>query len=371
VSALGLRAPVERALDRAGLLDRLFWLRARLGRRGLVVLTYHRIGMSPGEGELDPGVVDATPAELSAELAVLRDQATVVSMADVHRAFRGARLPPNAALVTFDDGYADAELAIPLLRRAGVPATFFIPTAFPDGGRLFWWDRVWLTLRRCRRARFELTYPERLTLHPRRGLAAAARLLIDAVKRADRLDLSRLWEGLEQASGVALDAAEERAIAARTILGWPAVRRLHDAGLDVQSHSHDHLILNALSPEGAGRDLQRSARLLRDLTGQAPTAVAYPVGYELVGAHRAAPAEAGFTLGFTNGTGLCSPSRADPFNVPRVSMDLGLGLAGYKARLLLGDGRWARPTWTAGPGEPLRPRDAPEPEPASAQARDA
>jgi hypothetical protein len=172
-----------------------------------------------------------------------------VSLADVRRSFRGRRLPPNAVLVTFDDGYADIEAAVPILRRAGVPATFFIVTAFPDGGRLFWWDRIWLLLRRCRRERVELTYPAPLVIHPTRALGAAAHALIAAVKLTPRLHLERFWEGLERASGVALAAAEERALAAHTLLGWSAVRRLRGAGMDVQSHSHEHLVLNGLSPE--------------------------------------------------------------------------------------------------------------------------
>jgi peptidoglycan/xylan/chitin deacetylase (PgdA/CDA1 family) len=343
-------------LDRAGLLDRLLWLRARLGRRDLAVLTYHRVG--GGDAALDPGLFDATPAELTAQLEVLCAHATAVSIADVRRSFQGRRLPPNPVLVTFDDGYADAETALPILRRAGIPATFFIPTAYPEGGRLFWWDRVWLLLRRCRRDRVELAYPARLTLAPARSLPAAARSVIAALKRTERPDLPRLWEALEQAVGVTLDAAEERLLASRTLLGWQGVRRLRDAGMDVQSHAHEHLILNALPPEAARRDLCTSARMLREVLGEAPHAVAYPIGYELTGAHRAAPQAAGFALGFTNGTGLCPADHADPFNVPRVSMDLGLGVAGCKARLLLGEGRRGRPAWVPAPVE-ARPLDAP------------
>jgi peptidoglycan/xylan/chitin deacetylase (PgdA/CDA1 family) len=358
MSALRPREKATHALDRLGMLDRLLWLRARIGRRDLAVLTYHRIGRVEDAGELDPGLFDATPAQLAAELEVLRAHATVVSLADVRRFFRGARRPPNAVLVTFDDAYADVEEhALPILRRAGVPATFFVPTAFPDGGRLFWWDRIWLLLRRCRRDRIELTYPQRLVLYPAHSRSTAARALLDAAKHAERLDLARLWEALEQAGGVALDAAEERALAARTVLGWASVRRLRDAGMDVQSHSHDHLILNSLHPDVAQRDLARSVRLLREVVGEELYAVAYPVGYELTGAHRDAPRRAGFELAFTNGTGLCSPESADPLNVPRVSLDLGLTLAGYKALLLVGDGRWARPTWVPTTGDAARPLD--------------
>lgn len=367
MSALHLHDLAGRALDRAGMLDRLFWLRARLGQRELAVLTYHRVGRVEDVGEMDPGLLEATPEELAAQLDVLGTYCTVVSLADVRRSFRGRRLPPNPVLVTFDDGYADVHAhAVPILRRAGVPATFFVPTAFPDGGKLFWWDRVWLLMRRCRRERVELAYPRRLVLQPTRSPEAAARALCEAIKRTERLDLAQLWEALERDAGVALDAAEERSLAARTILSWAAVRRLRDAGMDVQSHSHDHLVLNSLGPEAAQRDLVLSARLLREALGEEVHSVAYPVGYELRGALRSAPRDASFEIGFTNGTGLCAPARVDPLNVPRISMDLGMGPAAYKTRLLFGDRRWSRASWEPGAGDASRVRDPPEP--ASAEA---
>jgi peptidoglycan/xylan/chitin deacetylase (PgdA/CDA1 family) len=361
----GPRVRAERALDRVGVLDRLLWLRARFGRRDLAIFTYHRTGEVEAAGELDPGVFDTTPSDLAQQLEVLRAHATIVSLADVRRFVRGGRRPPNPVLVSFDDGYVDVETALPILRRAGVPATFFIPTAFPGAGRLFWWDRIWVLLHRARRETLELAYPTPLVLHPARALAPAARALVAAVKHTERLDLGRLWEELETAAGVTLDATEERAIASRTLLSWQAIRRLRDAGMDVQSHSHAHVVLNALTPALAREDLERSARILTDQMGEAPFAVAFPVGYELGPAHRNVAREAGFELGFTNGTGLASLDRADPFNLPRISMELGLGTAGFKALMLLGDARWARPTWIPMASNMARP----EPSPASEDAR--
>ncbi len=59
-----------------------------------------------------------------------------------------------AALVTFDDGYRDNfEIAAPILRDRGVPATFFLPTAFLESPRLPWWDEVACIIKQTRAAR--------------------------------------------------------------------------------------------------------------------------------------------------------------------------------------------------------------------------
>src|SRR5258708_34089794 len=53
------------------------------------------------------------------------------------RLLRGA-LPPRAACITFDDGYADNDrLALPILKRFGLQATFFVATGFSDDGIMF------------------------------------------------------------------------------------------------------------------------------------------------------------------------------------------------------------------------------------------
>ena len=47
-------------------------------------------------------------------------------------------LPARALAITFDDGYANNEqIAAPILKKLGLPATFFIATAYLDGGRMF------------------------------------------------------------------------------------------------------------------------------------------------------------------------------------------------------------------------------------------
>src|SRR5258708_32795391 len=58
----------------------------------------------------------------------------VVGMPQLLKAVaNGVPLPNRAVLITFDDAYADfAETAWPILKRFGLPATMFVPTAYPD-----------------------------------------------------------------------------------------------------------------------------------------------------------------------------------------------------------------------------------------------
>src|SRR5262249_37533562 len=142
-------------------------------------------------------------------------------------------------------------------------------------------------------------------------------------------------------------------LADRTIMGWSKLRALVASGMDVQSHSHSHLVLNTLTPAAVVEDLACSWRALRDELGVDAHAIAYPVGYELDPERRRAVLDAGFELGFTNDTGVGSLDRLDRLAMPRVSMDLSLGGAAYKLRLAIGGRRAAR--WAPEPGARASP----------------
>lgn len=98
--------------------------RAPRYRDGVMVLAYHGIGSSDGEG----GFV-VTPGRFAEHLAALREaKMNVVTAAQVARAFAaGSRLPENAVMLSFDDGRADAMMfADPLLEEARMSATMFV-----------------------------------------------------------------------------------------------------------------------------------------------------------------------------------------------------------------------------------------------------
>ena len=125
LARLAFWSAVRRALPRRE------WLRTT---RGPAVLMYHAFG----EGERDRYVLDRRRfARQMRLLKLLRYR--VLSFGELARALRaGESLPARAAVITIDDGYRDnLELAAPILRRHGFPATLFVVSG-RVGGRNDW-----------------------------------------------------------------------------------------------------------------------------------------------------------------------------------------------------------------------------------------
>ena len=143
---MGLLQKIERAwIDvsaRTGAL-RAFEARTR-GTSRSVILCYH--GIRPERGlAFDPnGAMHVSPQLFEAHLAHLTRACDVLPLDAI--ADRRATPGPNgrvAVAITFDDGYRDnLDVAFPLLREYGCPATIFLPTSFIGTGRPFWWEQL-------------------------------------------------------------------------------------------------------------------------------------------------------------------------------------------------------------------------------------
>jgi peptidoglycan/xylan/chitin deacetylase (PgdA/CDA1 family) len=305
------------------------------------VLTYHRVG-SPGDAALlDEGVVDVTPGQLERQLAFVKAWFSPVGIEEILAHVGGGRpLPPNPLLVTFDDGYRDNhDVALPILLRHGIRATFFVATDFVERRLPFWWDTVARILKGSPREQLLLEYPERIDLPLRAPQARrhAIRRALRIIKDVRLLDLDRFLGELQRAAGFALDAAEQRRIADETVMTWDQVAALRRAGMGVQSHTRTHRVLQTLEPAALDDELRGSRRALENVLGEPVRAVSYPVGRPL----RASPAvrdavrRAGYELGFSNGTGVSAASRLDPLDVRRVSLDVSISDPFFRTMLAL------------------------------------
>ena len=115
----------------------------------LRVLTYHRIIDLKNSLYFNPRMVSATPANFDRQMRYVSKYYHAVSMAEVlNAAIKKIHLPKRSVLITFDDAYYDfGKIAWPILKRYHLPATLFVPTAYPDQPeRSFWWDRLYRAL---------------------------------------------------------------------------------------------------------------------------------------------------------------------------------------------------------------------------------
>jgi peptidoglycan/xylan/chitin deacetylase (PgdA/CDA1 family) len=239
------------------------------GERGrLVILLYHRARVAADP--ILPGETDAST--FARHMALLSAEFNVLPLSEACRRIARGALPPRAACVTFDDGYADNEqIALPILKRLGLPATFFVCTAFCQGGIMFS-DAVIEAVRSAPAGTHDLSSlglgSHVLADAPSRS--AAIHALIGQLKYRRLPDRKALVEQLAGAMGARLPT---------DLMMNPAqIKRLHDEGMEIGAHTRNHPILAMLDDDEAHAEIIGGKHRLEEITGAPVTLFAYPNG---------------------------------------------------------------------------------------------
>jgi len=110
---------------------------------GVPVLMYHRVDADVPHDRVGRDLTVA-PAGFEAQLRYLREHGIrTMTAAELVGALRHGRRPENAVVLTFDDGYEDAATsALPILRKYGAHATFFVSSGFVGTPRHVTWSEM-------------------------------------------------------------------------------------------------------------------------------------------------------------------------------------------------------------------------------------
>lgn len=261
-------------------------------RRKFLIVTYHRFSAAPAPGK-------TSAAALSEQLQYLRAHYTIVPLPAIERHLtQGDPLPAAAAAITIDDGYRDAyEVAFPILRRYGAPATLFAATDFVDGRDWLWTDK--------------LRYVE-TRLQGRKRLNAG--LLNEELKRVPAADRAQRIAAIARENGVALPASPPADCQPMT---WSQAREMDAAGVEIGSHTVTHPILPLMTSEQIARELRESRRRVEEELDRPVTSFCYPNG-DHDARVRDEVERAGYRVAVTTRPGLNGADASDPLTLKRV-----------------------------------------------------
>jgi peptidoglycan/xylan/chitin deacetylase (PgdA/CDA1 family) len=221
--------------------------------------------------------------------------------------------PPLA--VTFDDAQRDNyRHAKPVLDKARVRATFFVPTEAASTGELLWHDRA---------AYVVDAWTKKGTAH---GVRVAESLGLSASMSPSDLPAA-IVEKLKAARQAEREAWISQQIDALGGLPYPSwdgmmtfdeLRRLSGEEHEIGSHSHSHPILTRSDDPTLRDELAISARKLAEQLKQTPTSFCYPNGDTDERVIRATRAS-GYRRAVTTAWG-SNPVGADIFRLSRFDM---------------------------------------------------
>jgi peptidoglycan/xylan/chitin deacetylase (PgdA/CDA1 family) len=224
-------------------------------------------------------------------MRLLASHFNVLPLREAAQRLREGSLPARAACVTFDDGYADNyTIALPILRETGVPATFFIATAYLDGGRMF--NDVLIEIAKavpdgpCDLSAIGQGAHPVVSLQDRRALMTRLIARFKYQPPAQRLPAA---ERLAADFGICLPTD--------LMLSSAQLRAVHAAGMEIGGHTDTHPILARQNPADARREIRVGKEKLETLLGTPVRVFAYPNGRpvkDYTDAHVAMAADCGF-----------------------------------------------------------------------------
>jgi len=279
------------------------------GNGRVAIVNYHRVlaARSPylaSEPDIDT---------FTWQMELLARCFNVLSLRQALAAIESGRVPARAVCITFDDGYRSVhDLALPVLRRLGLPATVFVSSGYVNGHTM-WNDSIveaveTLPAEELDLAEFGLGVYSLRSMPER---AASLGKLTEASKYLPPQERSRLVGRLQDLLG-------ERA-SAGLMLTPKMVVNLDRHGIEIGAHTVTHPILTSLDDASAMQEIAGGKRELEAIIGKPVPLFAYPngkVGKDYDARHVAMVREAGFQAAFTTAVGAITRHH-DRYQLPR------------------------------------------------------
>ena len=235
---------------------------------------YHRFSQSTDEYKI-------SAAEFTAHLEYLSSHASVLPLNETVKSLKnGDALPPNAAVITIDDGYADSfDIAFPLLRKFQMPATVYVVTDFLDAKCWLWTDlmRFVLSKTAVKNVHLEFAGDDKIEakLNGKQSRSETASRINGRLKKmSNELKNSKIKE-IAQTLKVEIPATPTGDFAP---VSWEQAREMDAGKVGIESHTVTHPILTNINQTELDDELRESKRRLETKLDKNIKHFCYPNG---------------------------------------------------------------------------------------------
>jgi peptidoglycan/xylan/chitin deacetylase (PgdA/CDA1 family) len=224
-------------------------------KKSLIILLFHGLFEDTTQisrGDVDPQQRLTVEQFRSFINYFLENNYTFVSSDTIVKGLDESR---NFIMVTFDDGYYNNILALPVLNEFGVPAEFFISSNHVLQGKCFWWDVI---------------YRERL----KRGQTESAIAREVHALKGSKNDWIEDYIGREFGKDALKPIGDiDRPFTPQELREFSTDRRVV-----LGNHTSNHAILTNYSPEEIRTEIAGAQEQIRMMTGITPLTISYPNG---------------------------------------------------------------------------------------------
>jgi peptidoglycan/xylan/chitin deacetylase (PgdA/CDA1 family) len=244
------------------------------GPRGVLV-RYHSIQEDPEQqaDTIGAGIIHSTRV-FQRHMEILARRFAPMPLQELAQfAANGGSLPRRAVAVTFDDGYRDnLDVAVPILNRFGIPATFYVTVGAIDSGVPPWFCRLRHAFHTTRRDHWvDPVAGVRHSLGSREQKSEAFRAAARSCAAKVGDNQERFVSVAEQELGV-----EGLGVRRDLMLDWEQLKKIRQAGHSVGSHSMTHPNVAHVNDEQMAQELVESKRRLEGVLGEAVADFSYP-----------------------------------------------------------------------------------------------
>jgi peptidoglycan/xylan/chitin deacetylase (PgdA/CDA1 family) len=245
----------------------------KANRHKALILMYHRF--SQGDDAFS-----TSARAFRHQLEYLRAHYTLTTVSQLARHFRdGEEVPSSLAAITIDDGFSDAyQIALPLLKQHGVPATVFVVTDFVDQKSWIWTDKARFLTFQTRVEKLKMSVAGQAFEFNLNGPSSRSEAAARINERLKQLDDNVKDEALASMAAALKITIPDLPPKEYGPLTWKQAREMHNNGVEIASHTLTHPILTNISDERLRTELQQSRRRVAEMIGHDSGAFCYPNG---------------------------------------------------------------------------------------------